>query len=89
MNAVLFYGLIGFFTVMSTRRWSAQAFAVSAAVVIVALIGLSRIYLGLHYVSDVFGAIAAGAAWLVFCVTTVETYRRRNEHRASMVRQEL
>jgi undecaprenyl-diphosphatase len=34
-------------------------------VVIVLLVGVSRVYLGYHYVSDVLGGFAAGLLWLV------------------------
>jgi undecaprenyl-diphosphatase len=40
------------------------------------MIGLSRIYLGAHYLTDVVGAIAVGLAWLAFCWTGVETLRK-------------
>ena len=40
------------------------------------IIGLTRIYLGVHFVSDVLGAMAVGTAWLALCLTAVETLRR-------------
>ncbi len=49
------------------------------AVGLVLLIGLSHIYLGAHYVSDVIGAMAAGVAWLTLCLTAVETLRLRRK----------
>ena len=39
--------------------------AVVASVILVALIGTSRIYLGYHYFTDVVGGYAAGLAWLL------------------------
>ncbi len=43
----------------------------SAAILIVA-IGLSRLYLGVHYLSDVIGGYAAGVLWLSACITGFE-----------------
>jgi undecaprenyl-diphosphatase len=47
-----------------------------AAFFTVLLIGFTRIYLGVHYLNDVMGAIAAGLAWLALCATAVETLRQ-------------
>jgi membrane-associated phospholipid phosphatase len=41
------------------------------------LIGLTRIYLGAHYLTDVIGALAAGLFSLVFCWTAFETLHWR------------
>jgi undecaprenyl-diphosphatase len=57
------------------RRRRIPVFAVAGFLVVA--IGLSRIYLGAHYTSDVLGAFAAGAAWLAFCWTGLVTLRRR------------
>jgi undecaprenyl-diphosphatase len=46
--------------------------------ILVLAIGLSRLYLGVHFLSDVIGGYAAGAVWLATCVTGVElTLRQR------------
>ena len=45
-------------------RWT--AIAVLAGLVL--LIGFSRIYLGVHFLSDVIGGYAAAAVWLTFCI---------------------
>ncbi len=43
--------------------WSGRIGAVGFTAAIVALIGASRVYLGVHYPSDVFGGILLGSAW--------------------------
>lgn len=60
---------------ISAAAWGALAFlawgrvarrrlVVAAALLLIALIGFSRLYLGVHYLSDVLAGVAAGAAWL-------------------------
>jgi len=79
MGATLFYGLMAALAVREFQKWKPKWGAILGAVVIVFLVGFSRICLGLHYLSDVLGAMAAGVAWLALCLTAVETFRRRRE----------
>lgn len=44
---------------------------------LVLTIGLTRLYLGVHFLSDVIGGYAAGTVWLAGCVTGVEIARRQ------------
>lgn len=77
MGATLLYGLLALLLAHSTRwGWSHRIFAFCAAALLIALVGISRIYLGAHYLTDVLGAIAVGLAWLAFCWTGVETLRK-------------
>ncbi len=76
MGATLLYGVLAVFVVHSVRAWRFRLLSVCGAVLAVGLIGLSRIYLGAHYLTDVLGAIAVGLAWLSFCWTGVDTLRR-------------
>ena len=76
MGSTLFYGVLAIFVAQSVRTWRWRVLAFWIAALAVALIGLSRIYLGAHYLTDVVGAIAVGLAWLAFCWTGVETLRK-------------
>lgn len=49
------------------------------AVFIFGMIALSRIYLGVHYPSDIAGGIAASAFWVFFTVFIFDSYQRRKK----------
>jgi membrane-associated phospholipid phosphatase len=46
-----------------------RAAVVVASVLLVALIGFSRMYLGVHWPTDVLGGWLIGAGWLILCLT--------------------
>jgi membrane-associated phospholipid phosphatase len=75
--ATVFYGLLACYLVRRARAWRARVLAVGGAVAMVMLVALSRMYLGVHYLSDVLAAAAEGAAWLAICITAVSTLHRR------------
>ncbi|CAH0305428.1 hypothetical protein SRABI118_04561 [Massilia sp. Bi118] len=80
--ATVFYGLLACYLVRRVRTWPARAAIVAACVAMVMLVALSRMYLGVHYLSDVLAASAEGAAWLAVCITAVSTLHRRRIARA-------
>lgn len=49
--------------------WRHKAFWVTFLILLVAAIGLSRIYLGVHYFSDVIGGYLAGTVWLLMLLS--------------------
>lgn len=50
------------------RRW-ARLLMIVGAVLVVALIGVSRLYLGVHWATDVVGGWLTGATWLFVCLS--------------------
>jgi undecaprenyl-diphosphatase len=52
-------------------------------VVLILLIGFSRLYLGAHYFSDVMAGYVAGLGWLAIVVSGTEIARRHNWGRSS------
>lgn len=61
---------------LSDRRRTSVLAALLTGVTIL-LIGLSRLYLGLHFPSDVLAGYAIGFAWAIFCAVTIEHLGQR------------
>jgi undecaprenyl-diphosphatase len=76
-GATLFYGLLAAYLLTRWRSTAARAATVTGAAVMVALVGFSRMYLGVHYLSDVLAAACASAAWLALCLLIVHHFDRR------------
>jgi undecaprenyl-diphosphatase len=79
LGALVGYGMIAYLVICLTnnRFWRASVIVLGA--MLVAAVGYSRMYLGLHFFSDVVGGLAAGAVWLTACITALEVARRKQE----------
>jgi len=78
-GATLFYGFLAAYLASSVRSWRWQVLLVFSAGALILLVGLTRIYLGVHYFSDVIAAAAGGTAWLALCLVAVEAFRRNRQ----------
>ena len=55
-------------------RW--HGWALAAAVALAGSIGASRVFLGVHFASDVIAGFASGGVWLVLCIGLLARLRR-------------
>ena len=76
-GATLLYGFLAAYlgSQVRSRRW--RVVFVFSACGLVLLVAVTRIYLGVHYFSDVVAAAAGGTAWLALCLIAVEALRQR------------
>ncbi|HKH76693.1 MAG TPA: phosphatase PAP2 family protein, partial [Rubrobacteraceae bacterium] len=81
MESLVLYGMLAYFAVLAARTWRARTAVVFGAALLVLSIGFSRMYLGVHYFSDVVAGFAAGGVWLSTCITAME-FARRGKQRA-------
>ncbi|MBA2474469.1 MAG: phosphatase PAP2 family protein [Actinobacteria bacterium] len=75
--ALAVYGALAFVIASSLPSWRARAATFGVTGVLIVAIGFSRLYLGVHYLSDVLAGYSAGLVWLLVCVATVRLYRAR------------
>ena len=77
MGSLIAYGMLAYvLTVLWIHRRSGQIAVLLGAALLVVAVGLSRLYLGVHYFSDVVGGYAAGVLWLSACISGIELARR-------------
>lgn len=75
--AMVVYGLLGYFALhLFTNVWARLAVRVLTVLVVVA-IGASRVYVGVHYPTDVLAGWVAGVPWLIACLGLHEVLARR------------
>ena len=72
MSATVVYGTVAYLLMrLQKHRW-AKMLTLTGATLLILLICLTRLYLGVHYPSDVLGGIVVGLAWASFCMATLE-----------------
>lgn len=87
MGSLVGLGMAAYLLVVFVVRSPlARTAIIAGTTVLVLAIGLSRLYLGVHYFSDVMGGYAAGIVWLAACVSGVEIARRQPHPRAVTTR---
>lgn len=75
----MFYGVLTAFLASGLSTWRRRLHIVVGAGFLVILVGITRIYLGVHYFSDEVAAAALSTAWLVVWLIAVDAMRRAME----------
>ena len=72
--AVAFYGFIIYFLIKNVKSWNRKINIFFTGFILIILIGFSRLYLGVHFVSDVWAGYLIGAIWLIIGIGFTEFY---------------
>ncbi len=75
--AVALYGFLIYILFWELKHWKTKANILFAGLTIILGVGLSRLYLGVHYLSDVWGGYLLGALWLIIGISIAEWLKRR------------
>ena len=75
-GAMLFYGILALVLASRLSRASRRALCFVPLIVLVPLVAFSRMYLGVHFMSDVIAAACASVAWIAFVLMVVPKFER-------------
>lgn len=79
MSSMAFYGFLIYLVYKSTLNVRLKSIIIAIAFLLILSIGTSRVYLGVHFPSDVLGGWIAGLIWVVFCIliyNLIELFRK-------------
>lgn len=77
MNAFTVYGILTFLLWRHIFNPTGRGVLILFSVIMIAAIGVSRIYLGVHYPSDVIGGYFASGFWLAISIWIFQRYKDR------------
>lgn len=75
LGSLVLYGMLAYLLATHYPRFS--QFIYSVAVVAIALIGISRLYLGVHWPTDIIAGYGVGFLWLMLCITMLKLQKLR------------
>jgi membrane-associated phospholipid phosphatase len=77
--AIVFWGLLAYFVFTYLQKRGLRAMTLSGLLMIILLIGASRVYLGAHWPSDVLGGYVVGGVFLTILVWLDRKWQPRPE----------
>ncbi len=76
-GAVVFFGILTYFVWKHRRSVKVRALTSGLYVSATAIVGFDRIYLNVHWFSDVVGSVFLGAFWLTLCIVLFKFWRKQ------------
>ena len=81
MSSIIVYGTVAYLAARLQRNLRSRVLTLTIAALLIALICASRMYLGVHYPTDIAAGLVIGLAWSGFCMAVLEAaqlYAKRN-----------
>lgn len=76
MGSTIVMGAFAYLAVRSLKTWKQKSAAIAGAITFVVCVAISRVYLGVHWGSDIIAGVSAGLLWLATTTIGYETSRR-------------
>lgn len=77
--AITFYGLLTYLLIRNVKSTRTKALILLGGLILIILIGFSRLYLCVHFVSDVFIGYLLGTLWLLLGISIISWKEYRNK----------
>jgi len=84
--SLIFYGFIAYFLVRNIRNISYKVLILFYTVILILAIGFSRMYLGFHFLSDIYGGWILGGISLLIGITLTEWILKGEKHPVKIAR---
>jgi undecaprenyl-diphosphatase len=85
MSATIILGALAYLAARSIWAWKGKSASLAALATLALSIGVSRLYLGVHWASDVGAGFAAGLLWVSATTTGYEFFRQYRLAQTGMV----
>ena len=85
MSSAIVYGTVAYLAARLQRRRWARWLVMAFALAVIVLISFSRMYLGVHYPTDVVAGVVIGLAWAGFCMAALEAVQKFRARRGSPI----
>lgn len=85
MVAVIFYGFLAYILIRHIKNWKTKVNIFFACLIVILAIGFSRLYLGVHFVSDVWGGYLLGFLILTTVIAIYEWRQWKKETKYELV----
>jgi len=87
MSSIIVYGTVAYLAARLQRNLASRVATMALAALIILLICSSRLYLGVHFPSDVLAGLIIGLAWAGFCMAVLEAAQLYAKFNAPQVRE--
>lgn len=85
MDSFITFGALAYLALRQPWPWAGKSAGLAVALTCVIFVSASRVYLGVHWASDIVGAWSAGTVWLAFSVIAFEMLLRLRQRERGAV----
>ena len=78
MNSAVTFLTLGALLARTQKDWRVKAYLLGAAILITLIVGFSRVYLGVHWPTDVVAGWIVGATWAILCSLVAKLLQGRH-----------